>query len=195
VPRPESTILDALYHGHVDQARQLAAASPRLTIWEAAALGADAEVDSLLREDPALVNAWAPDGHTPLGLAAFFAADSTVRLLLERGADVHAAARNPIQVQPLHAAIAAGHVDTARLLVEHGADVNARQQAGFTPLMGAAAAGEADLVHLLLGRGADVSAVSDDGRTAAAVARERGHDTIAAHLARVAASDRSAAPP
>jgi uncharacterized protein len=185
---PESAILDALYRGQGDQARRLAAASPRLTIWEAAALGADAAVDSLLREDPALVNAWAPDGHTPLGLAAFFATDSTVRLLIERGAAVHAAARNPMHVQPLHAAIAAGHVDTARVLLEHGADVNARQQAGYTPLMGAAAAGEADLVDLLLGRGADVSAVSDDGRTAAAVARERGYDGIAAHLTRVAAS-------
>jgi uncharacterized protein len=178
----ESAILTALYDRNRDEAVRLADAAAGLSIWEAAALGREADLRRLLERDAALANAWAPDGHTPLGLAAFFAGTGTVRLLLEHGADVAAAARNGMQVQPLHAAIASGHADTSRLLLERGAAVNARQQAGYTPLMGAAAAGRRDLVDLLIGRGADPSLTSDDGKTAADLARERGHGELAGYL-------------
>jgi ankyrin repeat protein len=54
---------------------------------------------------------------------------------------------------------------------------------GYTPLMGAASAGRDDLVNLLLARGADPAAVSEDGKTAASLAREHGHETLAVRLA------------
>jgi uncharacterized protein len=180
---PESAILAALYHRNRDEAVRLAEAAADLTIWEAAALGRDADLRRLLERDTALANAWAPDGHTPLGLAAFFADAPTVGLLLEHGADLTAAARNPMRVQPLHAAVASGHAETARLLLERGAGANVPQQAGYTPLMGAAAAGRKDLVELLLAHGADPSIASDDGKTAVDLARERGHRDLAEYLA------------
>ena len=181
---PRSAILTALYHNRRDEARTLADGAA-LTIWEAAALGRDERVGQLLDEDPALANAWSPDGYPPAGLAAFFAGASTVRLLLDRGADVHASARNPMQVQPLHAAVGARNAEIVALLLARGADVNARQQVGYTPLMGAAAAGRQDLVDLLLEHGADRSLRSDDGKTAADIAREHGHADVAASLAAV----------
>jgi ankyrin repeat protein len=179
---PKSEILEALYHQAPDEAVRLADASHSLTVWEAAALGRDATVDRLLAADGALANTASPDGYFPLSLAAFFGRPSTVRLLLARGADVHAPAQNAMKVQPLHAAVASRKAETVALLLEHGADANARQQVGYTPLMGAAAAGREDLVDLLLGRGADPSLISEDGKTAADVAREHGHTALAERL-------------
>src|SRR6188508_1591907 len=103
---PNSDILNALYRGQRDEATRLAGTASSLTIWEAAALGRDADVEMLLERDAAQANAFAPDGHVPVGLAAFFGHPSTVKLLLDRGADVQAAARNEMKVQPLHAAVA-----------------------------------------------------------------------------------------
>jgi uncharacterized protein len=182
MPEPGSAILSALYHGKRDEAERLAAAAAQLTVWEAAALGADDRLRELLEANPSLVNAWAEDGHTPLGLASYMAPVSTARLLLERGADVHAAARNEMKVQPLHAAVAARNAATTALLLEHGADPNGRQQVGYTPLMAAAQSGRDDLVTMLLTRGADPSATNEQGKTASAIAREHGHHTIAARL-------------
>jgi ankyrin repeat protein len=186
---PASTILTAMYHNRRDEAVRLADAAPDLTIWEASALGRDEIVARLVTSDPALANAAAPDGHYPLGLAAFFGHPSTIRILLRQGADVHAAAQNPMKVQPLHAAIASRNSDAVAAVLEAGPDVNARQQMGYTPLMGAGASGKADLVELLLARGADPSLTSDDGKTAAAVAREHGHVRLAEKLEVLAAAD------
>lgn len=179
---PQSEILNALYRQQRDEAVRLAETAPSLTIWEAAALGRDAQLGRLLAADPPLVNAPASDGHYPLGLAAFFGHPSTVRLLLDRGAAVHAASQNAMKVQPLHAAVAGRSAEAVAALLDAGADPNARQQVGYTPLMGAASAGHTDLVDLLLARGADPALVSEDGKTAADVAREHGHTELAERL-------------
>ncbi|CAN5680520.1 hypothetical protein BH24ACI5_BH24ACI5_00520 [soil metagenome] len=180
---PKSEILAALYHQKPDEAVRLADAAPSLTIWEAAALGRDAAIERLLEADASLVNAPAPDGHFPLGLAAFFGHPSTTRRLLACGAHVDAAAQNEMKVQPLHAAIASRNGETVALLLEHGANVNARQQEGYTALMGAAGTGREDLVDLLLARGADPTLEDENGKTAVDVARDHGHEAVATRLA------------
>ncbi len=126
----------------------------------------------------------APDGHFPLGLAAFFGRATTVRLLLAQSASVAAAAQNAMKVQPLHAAVAGRDAECVQALLDAGADPNARQQAGYTPLMGAASAGRGDLVDLLLRRGADPLLVNDEGKSAAVIASEHGHATLGARLLR-----------
>ena len=185
---PQSEILSALYHRRTDDALQLADRAPALTIWEAAALGRTADIDRLLARDPSLVNAFGADGNQPLGLAAFFGQVDAVRQLLDRGAEVSTAARNFMQVQPLHAAVAARSQPAVELLLAHGADANARQQVGYTPLMGAASGGREDLVDLLIAHGADVRLVSEDGKTAADVARDHGHALLAEKLDRTLAT-------
>ena len=178
---PQSPILMALYMRKPEEAERLAAGA-RLNIWEAAALGRDARVAELLREDRSLANAWSPDGFPPIGLAAFFGHPSTAHILVDAGADVGAVARNEMRVQPLHAAAAAKQIEIVRLLLDSGADPNARQQAGYTALMECARGGRDDMVRLLLDRGADPSVVNDDGKTAASLALDSGHGALAARL-------------
>lgn len=178
-----SEILRALYEGDRDRVEELLATDPELDVFEAAALGRTARVAELLDDDLELVRAWAGDGFTPLHLAAFFRRPETARLLVERGADVDAFARNEeIRVTPLHSAVAARQEETAALLLERGADPNARQNGGFMPLHGAAQHGDEVLVELLLRHGADPAAAADDERTAADFAREAGHDELAERL-------------
>jgi uncharacterized protein len=181
-----SPIMDALYHGHADEAeRLLAEGGPAaLNVHEAAAMGAIERLEQLLDQNPADVNAWSADGFQPLQLAAFFGRPEAVELLLARGAEVSTPARHQFHVTALHAALAGPTPDVARTLIAAGADVNARQQGGVTPLQEAAANGALDLVGLLLERGADPAATDDNGRTAADWARDRGQTAVVELLER-----------
>ena len=176
-----SAPLLALYHRKRETAALLVARKEALSpldVFEAAAFGKTARLESLLDEEPALVDAYAADGFFPLGLAAFFGHEEAVRLLLARGANPNLSAQNAMKVAAIHAASAAGSLPVALLLVDAGADVNAVQQAGFTPLHAAAMAGRADLAKLFLERGADPSAKADDGRTALAMAKDAKHQAV-----------------
>ncbi len=175
-----SALLHAQYRGRAEVVAALRAAAPALDVFEASALGDIERLRALLDADPALANAWAGDGFFPLGLAAFFGQPEAVRLLLERGADVHAAARNAMKVTALHAAAAARvqRIESARLLLEHGASVDAGQEGGWTPLHEAAQKGDVELVTLLLAHGADPALGNDTGKTAASLAQEKGHAEV-----------------
>jgi ankyrin repeat protein len=151
-----SPTLRALYLGRQELLEVLLGLEPELDVFEAVAVGDEPCVRELVDSDPALVNAWAPDGFTPLQLASFFGHPAIVRSLLERGADVHAVSRNEMSVQPLHAACAGpSALEIARMLLDAGADPNARQQDDFTPLMAAQQRNDAELEALLGERGAD----------------------------------------
>ena len=56
------------------------------------------------------------------------------QLLLERGADINARAKDRDGGTPLHWAAAVGRKQLAELLVRAGADVNAKDNSGYTPL-------------------------------------------------------------
>jgi ankyrin repeat protein len=179
-----SALLYARYRGRLDLVEVLLEPEPALDVFEAAALGRVDRVRELIEADPALVTAFAPDGFHPLGLAAFFGHPEVVALLLERGADMDAVARNEqVRTTALQAAAASGDNESARLLVEAGADVNVAQPGGFTALHAAAANGNEELAALLLEHGADRTALTDDGRTAADLASTAAHAEVAALLA------------
>jgi ankyrin repeat protein len=179
-----SALLLARYSFRPDLVTALLAGVGELDVFEAAALGRPERVRELVDADPSLVNAYAPDGFYPLGLAAFFGHAEVVPILLERGAAVTQWAENPIRVQPLHAAVAGGDAGIARLLLDAGAPVNSPQENGFTPLHGAAFNGNLELAELLLERGADLSAQTVEGKTPADLAREKGHTAVAELLER-----------
>ncbi|HVF15246.1 MAG TPA: ankyrin repeat domain-containing protein [Acidimicrobiales bacterium] len=149
-----SAILWALYRNHHDIVEALLEVGPALDVFDAAALGRLDRLTELVDADPEQANAWSADGFTPVGLAAFFGQPEAVRLLIERGADVHAVARNEMRVQPLHAATAASDVESVRMILEAGADPNAEQQKGFTPLMAARLHDDQAIIDLLLAHGA-----------------------------------------
>jgi len=181
-----SPILDAVYRGKKDVLAELLADRPVLNIFEAAAVGDLARARELIDADPSLVSAYAPDGFHPLGLAAFFRHAGVVRLLLDRGADVAAPAKNKLAVTALHSAVATdpGPVDMSlvRMLLDAGAPVNAPHLGGGTPLHSAAYSGDLDVIRTLLSRGADTWRRTDDGKTASDIARERGHTDAAREL-------------
>ena len=156
-----STVRSALYAHKQDVADVLLEAKPELDVFDAAAAGDVDRLTQLLDGDGELDSAWSEDGFNPLHLAAFFSRGEAVRLLLDRGADVGAVARNPMLVQPLHSAVAAGSLEVVAALLVAGADPNARQEGGFTPLMGAEKDDEeGDMARLLKDHGAEESAAA-----------------------------------
>lgn len=97
-----------------------------------------------------------------------------VRLLVDAGADVNAAAPST-GFNPLLIAAKDGDLELTRLLVERGADLEARIRSGATPLMLAALHGHVEVTQFLLERGARVNAAANKGATALILAAGRGH--------------------
>ena len=165
-------ILLALYHQHPEIAQEFTKRGAKLTLPEACAVGDRKRAIEMLDQDPSLVNAYSDDGYPILGLAIFFKHPELARELIERGADVNAAAKNPQRVAPVHAAVSLGDFETMRLLLERGANPNAQQESNFTALHGAAAHGDVEMTKLLLQFGADPKALTSDGKDAAGVAEK-----------------------
>ena len=157
-----SAVLQAVYRGDRQEAERLAEGK-ELDVFEAAALGQTDRLRELLDEDPARANAFGDDGFHPLGLACFFGHVDAARLLLERGADVNALARNErIQTAAIHAAAASGDTgsdettryELVKLVLEHGADPNLQQGGGFRAIDAARQNGDERVEALLLEHGA-----------------------------------------
>jgi uncharacterized protein len=172
--RGHSPVLIAQYHHRRELVQILLAAEPELDIFDASSVGRTPRITELLDGDPALLNAYSQDGFFPLGLAAFFGHAEATALLLSRGADITMAARNPMRIQALHAAVAGRSFEVVRLLVEAGAGVNGQQQGGFAPLHEAVNRNDAELASYLLAHGADPRLQNDEGKSAIGLAAEKG---------------------
>lgn len=167
-----SPILFALYVGHAELVPQFVDAGARVSFAEACAMGEEGRVAEMLDDDASLVNRRSEDGFPPIGLAIFFHHPGVARLLIERGADVSAAAENRQRVAPVHAAATVADHDSMRLLLTRGADPNARQESGYVALHSAAMRGDVEMAKLLLAHGADRDARTDDGKSARDIATE-----------------------
>lgn len=179
----QSPVLEALYHGHTEFAFRIAR-HRETDLIEAAALGDEPRVRSLLERNASAVANRSPDGWTPLHLAAFFGRTAAASALIEKGADLEARSANYMANTPLCAAIAgATNVETIALLLESGADVNANTGSGVRPIHLAAARGAEAVTRDLLSRGARVDVAMEDGKTPAQMAAERGHPEVASLLA------------
>jgi len=168
-----SEILQAKYRGDNARVEEILRTGPTLNIFEAAATGRTARVRELIAADPALLNAYAPDGFHPLGLAAFFGNTATVEALVQAGANVNQQSREAMKVGALHSAAAARRPDIVEMLLAAGADPNLRAEGGLTPLHSAGATGQIDVAEMLLKRGGDINAADDRGKTPLAYAEER----------------------
>jgi hypothetical protein len=181
-----SALLWAVYSGQT-LVRDFLRSGLELDLPEAAAVGDVERLRELLGADGEATkersNSRSADGWPLLHLAAAFAGESTVLLLLDAGADVRQVSQTPMRNQALHAVLALSKdAAVTQLLIERGADVNAAQTAGYRPLHQAAVTGREDLVRMLLDAGADKTARCDRGKTPADYARERGHTALAEML-------------
>lgn len=177
-------LLLSIYLGKPEVTRLLLDRGAPVSFAEACALGDAERVEALLAGDPSLLLSRSTDGFPAASLSIFFRHSELARRLIERGADVNAAAGNAQRVAPLHAAAAVCDRETTALLLERGADPNARQQMDYTPLHGAASRGDVELAKLLLAHGADREAKGSDGMTPADVARKYGHPEFAEWISR-----------
>jgi uncharacterized protein len=116
-------------------------------------------------------------GQTPFLLASLSGDVSTMRLLLEHGADPKIATFGG--TTPLMAAAGVNWVynqtytegepallEAVKLCVELGMDVNATNSMGLTPLMGAANRGSDSIIQYLVSKDAKLDAKDNVGRTA-----------------------------
>lgn len=132
-----------------------------------------AEATALIKRSPEMVQGHDDLRRTPLHFACAQAGLPLVELLLDHGADVHAA--DFADNTPLHGAAFAGNDDIINALVARKADVNQRNRQRVTPLHQAAYRGSALAVEALLRGGADVKAVDNLGESALHRAATGGH--------------------
>ncbi|KAA0158565.1 hypothetical protein FNF27_08358 [Cafeteria roenbergensis] len=112
-------------------------------------------------------------------LAAQNGHESTVGLLLDRGADVEA--RTLSGATPLLIALKRRRFGAAGVLLKAGADIGACDKDGWNALLTAASAGTESMVRELLDRGADIEVTNVAGETALSVAA---NDSVARVLER-----------
>lgn len=178
-----SAVLIAAYNMKPDVVNALVELGATVDIFEASVLGKVDRINEILKAAPARASEHAPDGFTPVSLAAFFGQPAAVNALVAAGADVNAAAKNGLKVQALHAAVAGRNLEIVKAVLDAGADPNAQQQAGFRPIHEAGTNANRKLAELLLAHGADPTLTSDDGKSAVDLAREKGHGEFADWLA------------
>ena len=181
-PNGASAVLFSVYNGRKDVADMLINLGAPIDLFEASALGRTERVEEILRADSQRASEYAPDGFTPVALAAFFGQADAARALIAAGADVRAPARNAFKVQALHAAVAGRNLEIVKAVLEAGADPNAQQQAGFRPIHEAGTSANRALAELLLAHGADPRLPADSGKTAIDLARDKGHMDFASWL-------------
>jgi ankyrin repeat protein len=181
-PQGQSPVLMAAYGGKNEIRDLLLARGVELELHEAAATGQLERVKQFVEKDSALAKSYSPDGFPVFALAAVFGHKEVAEYLLEKGAEVNAAATNGTDYNALTGAVASGHTLIVSWLLASGAEANYRYGAGYSPLLTAAANGHLGIVSILLASGADLHAKTNDGKTALSFAHERGHAEVAEFL-------------
>jgi ankyrin repeat protein len=138
---------------------------PASDIWTAVSLGKLKTVAAILEaggdvNGPFLAPGVPGSGGTPLHIAAIAEQVEIANLLIFKGADVNAKAKDTHGGTPLHWAAFFGKPKMAKLLIEASAEINAKDNHGFTPLdatLGQTSEGKVKVAELLRAKGATSS--------------------------------------
>jgi len=135
----------------------------------AVAIGDEAEVARLLKQNPRSASSRRLDGYPVLHWSVTMNYEGIVKQLLDAGCDVEIRNRSrhtACDGTALHEAACWGRFSIAKMLLAHGAKVNAiSANHQWTPLHEAAYAGDAKVAGLLLRNGANLDAKDDEGNT------------------------------
>ncbi|MFO8056380.1 MAG: ankyrin repeat domain-containing protein [bacterium] len=123
----------------------------------AAASGDVSRIKYILARDADKVNSRDREGVTPLHYAAAGGKNEAVLALLEKGAEIDAAAFSG--ATPLYLAAAEGNTETVRLLVRKGAEVVKSDKMGCAPVHAASGNGHLETVKFLVEKGARAEAL------------------------------------
>jgi uncharacterized protein len=171
-----SALMQARYENRLEVVDLLRQAAGGLDIFEAAALGDVARLNTQLADDGELVKARSSDGFTPLHLACFFGQLEAAETLVRHGADSNAI--SPSRIAVIHSAAASRNAALLKLVLRAGANPNSQQQRGYTALHEAAMHNSVERAQALLEAGADPAIKSDEGQTAADMAARMGNNEV-----------------
>ena len=115
-------------------------------------------------------------GATPFSMASSCGHLATVKLLIDRGADVNRTYDDGATA--LHLACQEGHTEVAGLLIDRGADINAALPDGRTAFFVACQNNRYDIVELLMRKGAITDKAAEGGLLPLEIAIANGHDAI-----------------
>ena len=130
-------------------------------------------------QEPEITEEWKKVA-SPLYYASLAGLIKSVRLLLEKGADINAQGGN--YGNALQAASMGGYDQIVQRLLEQGADVNAQGGYSGNALQAASRGGYDQIVQRLLEQGADVNAQGEYYGNALQAASAEGHDQIVQRL-------------
>lgn len=181
----ETPLYQAIQRKHLSAARKLldAGADPNVPAYEtktalswAAAQGSEESLGLLLQQPSIALDI--PDifGQTPVLRAADAGHTKSVRMLLDKGANVKHADNEGRTALSL--AAVRGHKVAAKLLLKNGAEMNAQDKKGNTPLAVATEKDHDAVVRFLLESGADADLADEDEETPFEKARDRHLDQI-----------------
>ena len=100
--------------------------------------------------------------------------------LIAQGAPVNW--QNQYGQAPLHNASACGYTKIVTLLLDNKCNLNVTDKSGDTPLILAAYYTKMDIVRALVEAGCDITIRGDKNKTAAELAKQRGHHALAEYL-------------
>lgn len=145
-----SILLLAMYYRKNDIVNVLLENKKEFDFFEAAAAGQLDFVKKHLEKQPEILNQYASDGFTALGLSCFFNQKEIADFLIQKGADPNIASNNDFKVTPLHSAAHNGAIELVKLLLQNGADIYAKTVEGQSALDFAKEGNSTKIINLLI---------------------------------------------
>ena len=143
--------------------------------FDVARKGTLTEIQSLVKENPKVVNSINARGSSMLILACYSGNVNVAKFLIENNCDINYVSDNGTA---LMAAVVKGNYELVKLLIKSGANLNLTDTNGLTALIYAVQFSNLEILKTLLEHKADKSLVDKNGKTAFEYAVFSGNEEI-----------------